>query len=91
MWRSSSEVVIHGCVLMSMRLSVKVGDNETFKNKIMTKKSQKQLLKEHETALKEILAIWKKPNCLHTCRWGNKTVEICLDTLETPPIEKKVD
>jgi hypothetical protein len=53
----------------------------------MKKKLQEKLLEQHRAALEEILEIWKNPQCLHTCRWGNKTVEICNDVLD-PAVNK---
>jgi hypothetical protein len=35
----------------------------------------------HKKALKEILAIWQARECLHQCRWGKQTVEICTEAL----------
>ena len=35
----------------------------------------------YKNALEKILEVWEAHDCLHTCRWGNKTVEICIDVL----------
>jgi len=35
----------------------------------------------HKRALKDILAIWQARECLHQCRWGTRTVEICTEAL----------
>ena len=47
----------------------------------MKKKSQKKLLEDYKNALEAIRGIWEKPECLHSCRWGNKTIKICNETL----------
>jgi hypothetical protein len=40
-------------------------------------------------ALEEILEVWEAHDCLHTCRWGNKTVEICTEALIPVDSSKK--
>ena len=47
----------------------------------MNKKKQKEQLENYKIALETILAVWEKPVCLHTCRWGSETVGICIDAL----------
>ena len=42
----------------------------------------------YKNALEKILEMWGDRDCLHTCRWGNKTVEICTDAL-TPAVSSK--
>jgi hypothetical protein len=44
----------------------------------------------YKHALEKILEVWEAHDCLHTCRWGNKTVEICADVL-LPIISLKKD
>ena len=43
----------------------------------MKKKELEQVIDKYENALKEIQDVWRAPECLHTCRWGSKTIEIC--------------
>ena len=43
----------------------------------------------HKRALKEILAIWQARECLHQCRWGKRTVEICTEVLTSEKDREK--
>ena len=47
--------------------------NGTYKQVDQTEKR----VKDYERALRAILKVWSDPDCLHTCRWGRTTIEIC--------------
>lgn len=53
------------------------------------KKKPCQIRDDHAAALREILEIWRNPQCLHTCRWGNKTIEICTGALEQTSVQRE--
>ena len=49
----------------------------------MKKAQLLQLIRAYEGALQNIQRLWTHEKCLHTCRWGTSTLEICTDVLAT--------
>ena len=50
----------------------------------MKKNELKQLMDAYQRALETIQSLWTARDCLHQCRWGSRTLDICNTVLEKP-------